>query len=361
MRKRVLLSGYYGYANAGDEAVCAAVLQALRTHGGDPEVTVLSGNPEETQRAHGVIAVPRKKILDVLPNMDALIQGGGSLLQDATSAASVFYYLWVIVAARIIRRPVFLYAQGIGPLKRPAVRAAVRTILNRTQGIAVRDKGSKALLAEIGVNQPSIYLTADPVWALEPAPKERAERIWELQRMPSGERSVALALRSWPAVANMPELAARTASLLQDRGFSPGFLPMQRPDDERLAAQAQALMPHPAPCLKGTYDPPDMMALAGQAGILAGMRLHALIFAAAQGVPVVGIPYDPKVTALLTEIGAPATSGIASVTPEAIVASVESAWEEREVLGRKMGREAERLRDNALGTARLAKAFLDAA
>lgn len=360
MRKRILLSGYYGFANAGDEAVCAAVLQALRTHGGDPKVTVLSANPAETQRAHGVTAVPRKKILDVLPNVDALIQGGGSLLQDATSARSVFYYLWVIVAARIIRRPVFLYAQGIGPLKRPAVRAAVRTVLNRTQGIAVRDKGSKALLAAMGVNQPSIYLTADPVWALEPAPKERAKRIWDLQGMPGGERSVTLALRAWPTVANMPELAARTASLLQERGYSPAFFPMQRPGDEELAAQAQSLMANPAPCLKGIYDPADMMALAGRTGVLAGMRLHALIFAAAQGVPVIGIPYDPKVTALLSDLGAPGTPDVAQATPEAIVEAVAAAWEQREELSRKMVREAERLRDNALGTARLAKAFLDA-
>lgn len=37
-----------------------------------------------------------------------------------------------------------------------------------------------------------------------------------------------------------------------------------------------------------------------------------------------------------------------------------AACEQREALGRKMIREAERLRDNALGTERLAKAFLDA-
>ncbi|HEY3411420.1 MAG TPA: polysaccharide pyruvyl transferase CsaB [Armatimonadota bacterium] len=361
MRKRILLSGYYGFANAGDEAVCAAVLQVLHTHGGDPEVTVLSQNPSETSRIHKVAAVQRNKILDVLPNVDALIQGGGSLLQDATSASSVFYYLWVIVAARIIRRPVFLYAQGIGPLRRPAVRAAVRTVLNRTQGISVRDRGSKALLAEIGVNRPSIYLTADPVWALEPAPEERSERIWELQGMPVGERSVTLALRAWPAVPNMADLAARTATLLQERGFSPAFLPMHRPADEELAARAIALMPKPAPCLKGTYDPADMMALAGRAGILAGMRLHALIFAAAHSLPVVGIPYDPKVSSLLEEIGAPATPGPAQMTPDAIVEAVQSAWEQRVALGRKMGREAERLRDNALSTARLVRAFLDVA
>lgn len=359
MPKRVLLSGYYGFGNAGDEAVCAAVLQALRTHGGGPSVTVLSGNPDGTSRIHGVPAVLRKKILDILPQTDALIQGGGSLIQDATSAASTFYYLWVIMAARIIRRPVFIYAQGIGPLRRPAVRAAVRTVLNRTQAITVRDRGSKALLKELGVNRPSIYLTADPVWALQAAPADRASIIWERQGMPTGDRTVTFALRAWPGANGLEGVVLEAASRLQDRGFEPAFLPMERPADEEYAAGLAASLPHPAPYLKGGYDPADMMALAARTGLLMGMRLHALIMAAAAGVPVVGIPYDPKVTSLLTEIGAPSTADAGDVTPDGLVAAVESAWDQRRDLARKMQREAERLKDNALGTARLAKSFLD--
>ena len=187
MSARVLLSGFYGFGNAGDEAVCAAILQTLRTHGGSPDVTVLSGGVELTQRLHGmygVRGVPRRALLEVLPESDALFQGGGSLLQDATSARSVFYYLWVILAARIIHRPVFLYAQGIGPLHRKTTRAAVRTVLNRVQGISVRDRDSRALLTEIGVKVPPVYLTADPVWALEPAPDDRAALIWDGRASP---------------------------------------------------------------------------------------------------------------------------------------------------------------------------------
>ena len=37
--------------------------------------------------------------------------------------------------------------------------------------------------------------------------------------------------------------------------------------------------------------------------VVVSMRLHALIFAAGQGVPLVGIVYDPKVSAFLKYIG----------------------------------------------------------
>ncbi|HEY3268877.1 MAG TPA: polysaccharide pyruvyl transferase CsaB [Armatimonadota bacterium] len=358
MDKRVLLSGYYGYGNAGDEAVCAAVLQTLRTHGGDPAVTVLSGDPAATERAHGAHAVPRRKILDALPEMDALFQGGGSLLQDATSAASTFYYLWVIMAARIIRRPVFLYAQGIGPLTRKPVRAAVRAVLNSVQAITVRDRDSKRLLTEIGVTRPPVYLTADPVWALDAAPPERAGLIWERQGLPSAGRTVAFALRAWPAAPDIAGVAARAAGMLAEQGLQPAFLPMQRPDDETLVHSIRAAMTEPAPWLQGAYAPGELLALAGRADLLAGMRLHALIFAASQGVPCLALAYDPKVSSLAAELGLPSLD-VNGMTGESLAAAVGDAWSQREAIAARSAREVERLRDGAFSTARLARDFLE--
>lgn len=358
MPKRVLLSGYYGFDNAGDEAVCAAILQTMRTHGGDPAITVLSGNPERTQRSHGVPAVLRRRLLDALPQTDALFQGGGSLLQDATSARSVYYYLWVIMAARIIRRPVFLYAQGIGPLQRGATRAAVRTVLNRVQAITVRDHDSRTLLTEIGVTIPPVYVTADPVWALEPAPDERAAMIWERQGLPSRGQTVGLALRPWPTVTGLAESAARAATALQDRGYDVVFLPFQRPDDENLATAIRAHMNRPAPALQGLYGPHDLMGLTARADLLIAMRLHALIFAAARAVPLLGLSYDPKVTTLMQDLRAPCLD-IAEASADAVVSAFDAAWEGRESARRALSRETQRLRDGALSTARLARDFLD--
>lgn len=358
MRVRVLLSGYYGFGNAGDEAVCAAILQTMRTHGGAPEITVITGSEDYTRRLHDAPCVSRRSLLKALPRHDALFQGGGSLLQDATSARSVYYYLWVILAARLIRRPVFLYAQGIGPLRHRVSRAAVRVVLNRVQGISVRDRRSRDLLAEIGVSRPPVYLTADPVWALEPAPAERAATIWARQGLPANGRTVGIAARAAAGAPNLASSLGRAAASLQERGFDVTFLPMQRPRDEVFGEEMRRHMPRVAPALLGEYTPSDVMALVARVDFLIGMRLHALIFAAVQGVPVLGLSYDPKVEAVLSELrGAPPLE-VESLEPEALEAAFHAAWGEREAAGHRLALEARRLRDNALGNARLARDFL---
>ena len=46
---KILISGYYGFANAGDEAMLTAIIESLRQVEKNVELTVLSGNPEGLQ------------------------------------------------------------------------------------------------------------------------------------------------------------------------------------------------------------------------------------------------------------------------------------------------------------------------
>src|SRR2546426_4023808 len=103
---RVVLSGYYGFNNLGDEAVLAATVDALRARRPDVEIAVLSGTPRETGRAFAVEGVPRGRMRDlvrVLRRSDLFLTGGGSLFQDVTSWRSPWYYLGVLALARRLR------------------------------------------------------------------------------------------------------------------------------------------------------------------------------------------------------------------------------------------------------------------
>ena len=53
----IVISGYYGFGNAGDEAMLCAIIDAIRDVEGDAHITVISGNPQETSRKHNIKAV----------------------------------------------------------------------------------------------------------------------------------------------------------------------------------------------------------------------------------------------------------------------------------------------------------------
>ena len=45
---KIVISGYYGFNNAGDEAMLSAIIQSLRSTFDTPEITVISGSPAKT-------------------------------------------------------------------------------------------------------------------------------------------------------------------------------------------------------------------------------------------------------------------------------------------------------------------------
>ena len=150
----ILISGYYGFDNIGDESILRTLVSSLREHIPDCSLTVLSHNPASTREKYGVEAVDRMSpmaILRAVKKCDMLISGGGSLLQDVTSSKSLHYYLSIIRCAEFFHKKVFIYSQGIGPIDRPGNRRAAAAALKRADGIVVRDERSAALLEEIGI------------------------------------------------------------------------------------------------------------------------------------------------------------------------------------------------------------------
>ena len=162
----ILISGYYGFDNIGDESILRTLVTSLRERIPDCSLTVLSHDPAATREKYGVEAVERMPPLAIaraVRRCDMLISGGGSLLQDVTSSKSLHYYLAIIRFAQLLGKKVFIYSQGIGPIEKDADRRATARALRRADGIVVRDERSAALLAEIGVPAERVVITADPV------------------------------------------------------------------------------------------------------------------------------------------------------------------------------------------------------
>lgn len=349
---RIVISGYYGFGNIGDEGVLAGMLSSLRPRIPDAAFVVLSSNPEETMRMHGVPAVPRTgaAALRAITGADLFISGGGSLIQDATSARSALYYLGVLEAATLLARRTMVFSQGLGPIRRRWIRAIAGRTLNRVHVVSLRDEDSQRFAQEIGVRRPT-QLVADPVFALDPAPPEEAERF--LAGLPRPR--IGLALRPVPgAWVAEPVIDAVRAVVKETRGsvVTLAFHPAQDLDLAREVAGAVQ-----GRVISG-LSPTEMLAVVGALDVLAGVRLHALICAVAMGIPAVGLSYDPKVDGLFRRVGAGPLLPLAGLNPGQLRQALAAAWAGREALQAHLRGAAGTLREEALRAADLAAALL---
>ena len=302
---RILISGYYGFGNTGDEAVLAVIVQRLRQHYPDAEICVLSAEPEETARDYGVEAADRWKTSTVWYHMrraDFFIQGGGGLLQDTTSARSSLYYLGLLHMARISRTPFMIFGQGIGPLESSFIRGLTVRNLRRARAVTVRDEASARMLSEWGLARPEVHVTADPGLLLEAAPQERCRQLLAALDIEPDVPYIAIALRRWPGLADfLPHLVA----LLRQREERLLLLPFQFEQDLPLALELSRALPGRVHLPDGPLRPRETVGIIGGAAAVVAMRLHAMIFAAGQTVPAVGLSYDPKVDAFCARSGQP--------------------------------------------------------
>ncbi len=289
---QVVLSGYYGYGNGGDEALLASLLQML-----PPQVSplVLSANPQLTTQQHRVPACDRSSfpaVWQALRNSDGFIWGGGSLIQDATSALSPIYYTgWMAVAQRLGLKTI-AWGQGIGPLKRPTTQWLAKTSFQGCTAVSVRDTASAQLLQNWGIDGP---LAPDPVWALE------SVAMPGLADLPSPK--VAVVLRSHSQLS--PERLATLAQALQQfQQATQTFillLPFQASQDLAIAQTLHRQLPGVSQILQ-VADPRQLKGVFRGVEMAIAMRLHGLIMAAAEGCRCFALSYDPKVTQLMQEL-----------------------------------------------------------
>lgn len=326
----IVISGYYGYANAGDEAMLAAMIEALTEVDSSVKITVLSGNPGDTRRRHGVAAVYRlnyPEIIRALLSADLLISGGGSLLQDVTSDRSLYYYLSIMMLAKKLGKPVMLYAQGIGPVRGALARGAMRYIGNMVDLITVRDEGSASELKVLGIKAPPVYVTADPVLALHPVDKELGRSILRRHNLEGAKPLIGISAREWKDWDHYKQVLAGTVDqLAEDYGTRTVFIPMQWPDDLEVARRIKSRMRSAAILLEEEYTTSELLSLVGNLDILIGIRLHALIFAAVMHIPMLGISYDPKVDRFLETLGERHIGTTESVTLDAMLGKVRALW-----------------------------------
>lgn len=331
-----LIFGYIGFGNNGDEAIFNILKESLSKKYPGIKMTVLSHDPDSFKIEHSVNSVygfSITSILKALKKSRLVIANGGSLLQDETSTRSLIYYLAIIAMAKIFRRKVVLFANGIGPIKGRANRLLAKWVINKIDLITLRDQGSKELLDEIGVTKPPTFVTADVVFTLEGCGKERACEILEIEGIPTDRPLIAVAIRTWKHEEKYCPVVAKVCDRLVEAGNNVIFVPMQKTkkiDDSVIAEDVRNMMKEKSYVLSGEYDAGELVGIYGCMQVCLGMRFHALVFSLLNNVPAVGMVYDMKVENYLKMFDMPWTKELHNVDEDFLYREVMNHLEKQD-------------------------------
>lgn len=354
----IVVSGYYGSKNAGDEAMLAAMLEVFTDL--DPKIkfTVISTNPADTAKRHGVKSINWLSVFSIvkaLKNADLLISGGGSLLQNVTSGRSLYYYMGILFLSILVKTPVMLYAQGIGPVFGWLPRRLMRWFCNHARLITVRDKESLTELEQMHISKPLIKVTADPVLAIHSVEKNIGQHILSKNKISRTKPIVGIYAREWRGLINYKKVLAEVSDRIgTSYGAQIVFIPMQYPEDVAAAEKIAAYMKSAPILLNDEYTTSELLSITGNLDMLISIRLHALIFAGVMGVPMVGLSYDPKVDRFLNSIGEKAADDLESATAESIFVQFAAKWQNKDKCREENGQRLSELRSAASSNAELA-------
>lgn len=363
-RDLVVVSGYYGFDNLGDEAILEELTTELKQVVSPSNIVVLSANPEETAAKMGTRSLFRMEILPLIQHLQRaqlFISGGGGLFQNTKTVGSVLYYGMQVMLAKTLGAQVMIYAQGIGPLNGKLAEWITKQAFSVADVVAVRDANSKELLDSWNIDS---ILTADPVWCLEakPLPDDIEQ---QLRALPTG-KLIGLSLREShnftdahldAFVGAMLATAPDNAHVLllalqaeQDRNVLQQFATQWRAAGRECTALNTDSLKYPS----------QWITLLGRCQVVVAMRLHALIMALKAGVAVAGLAYDPKVSSVLAEFEQPILILAKDFSASDWTASLQTAFVYRDRLSRRAIKRAESAKKMACQNFRLIARILDA-
>ena len=345
----IILSGYYGYDNSGDDALLEAVISALRKEKEDLSILVLSKKPQEAIKTHQVHSINRINFFSIRKAMKKsrlFIYGGGSLIQDITSTQSLVYYTFLLWLARHYGLRLMVYGNGIGPITKERNKAMARRALDICDYISLRDPESMNDIKELGVTNPNIHISVDPVFSLDMEDALHMDEILAAEGIVADKKYFTVSLRPWQYnEINFTDKIAETIGYIYDKyDLTPLLVPMHAMDIG-IIKEVMAKLTCPYVLISREHNVRSLMGIISKTEFTLSMRLHTLIYAASVNVPVIGLAYDPKVKYFVEYLNEKSYVDTSNVDAHALKNMVDKIMENPEFAKEKTAREATRLKE----------------
>ena len=306
---KFLIHGYLGFKNLGDELILSKVIEDIRSAVRDAEITVVTIDKDYTRRIHNVEGVVDRispdAVWEAVKESDVVVVGGGGLIQEYNDIAitdffksfgyGIVSYALVPFLAKILRKPVFYWSHGVGPIFTEEGKEFTRWFYSLADLTTLRDASSLSVLKRIYPEAANVHLDADPVLALDLRRFIRQPPI----SLPPGKKKIGLNLRPWFGTEDILE---KVTSAIQEfyrerKDFIVIPIPFDVSLDKVPLQKALTLLPEDAGLnfdFNALETPEDVISLMNELDFFVGMRLHALIVSRALHIPSLSISYDVK-------------------------------------------------------------------
>jgi polysaccharide pyruvyl transferase CsaB len=325
-RRRIVIGGYYGFKNLGDEAILSCMVKEITSVDPDIGITVVSNDPFETEKRQGVQAVPRDNFrlqTKEVEKADLVILGGGGLFQDHHRIkVSQFFeghhhgiqsYASLPLMAKIYKKPLLYYANGIGPLFSRESFLFTEWACGLADFITVRDNYSYHFLTELlKIDRSKIALGYDSVLQAPVPSKQRGRSLSIFENLPGDKKLIIVAPRFWLNKALEDKVAGAIAESLnsflkESHEYHVVLIPFhlwkEGENDLSLCERISGNLDHPSTMMKCYSSYEEIFSLYLSAEFSICMRYHSLILSAMAGTPMIAISYDKKDDAFMKEIG----------------------------------------------------------
>lgn len=369
---RILIAGYYGFGNIGDEAVLRSMLADFRRELPAATYCVTSDAPDVTSQSCGVDAVHWRDMPGVLKEVaaaDLVVVGGGGLynsyfqhdssllLTQAHSSFSAFLF-GLPLLAYLNEKRCMVFGVGAADFRCENAKADAALGLALVDGCTVRDRRTQEIFVELGCTAEFARATADPAFRLENAPPDRIDAILAREQVPADSPLLGVVLRNWTFYGDpartIAAVSAAAQRFIDTRGGRVLGLPFdthvglgELGDDRTILARFAQAVNRPGKCHIATagYEPSEYAGLLGRCAAVMAMRLHPVVLSIKNTVPVLALEYDRKVAAILQWAGlADLGIDLAVVEADALCARIEGLLAEGDRLRRRLADAATAMR-----------------
>jgi len=316
MAKKILISGYYGFNNSGDDAILKILVDQLKLIEYPVEIVALSNNVEQTELEYKVRAINRYNLSTIIKEMkdcDLFISGGGTLLQDGTSNRSLYYYLTILKLAKKYCYKTMIFANGMGPIKSKFNKKLTKNLLEQVDYITLRDYNSLEFLKTLGLRNKNVEVTFDPVFMMKPIDDFKILEIFKEENINIDKKCIAISVRNWDHLDDIKDNVVNLIKKLE-MNFEILLVPMQHPNDDILSKNIIKMSKcKDIKILKNHYNADELIGIMSKMDYVIAMRYHALIYATISQIPITAIEYDPKVGGLMKMLNIDSVCSMAQI------------------------------------------------